>query len=61
MSTSFLCNENIVMMRPWWFFALFSPINRLLDMTVIRHLSWKKIIMSNEMIKNKKSVLLAKY
>lgn len=45
-SIPFLCNENIVKMCPWWLFALFSPINRLLDMTVIRHLSWKKIIMS---------------
>lgn len=45
-STPFLCNENIVKICPWWVFTLFSPSNRLLDVAVIRHLSWKKIIMS---------------
>lgn len=35
-STPFLCNENIVKMCPWRLFALFSPINRLLDMMVIK-------------------------
>lgn len=41
-----LRTEHTVKMCPWWLSVLISPINRLLDMTVIRHLSWKNIIMS---------------